>query len=87
MPYPRGRLLALATGVLAFPLILSVSFQSDFWEDGRYAVYDVPLLLLVLAAGIDQLLGRLRAGAPMVIADRGQRPGWRSPAWGPSWWD
>ncbi len=56
-----GRLLALATGVLAFPLILSVSFQSDFWEDGRYAVYDVPLLLLVLAAGIDQLLGRLRS--------------------------
>jgi hypothetical protein len=55
-----GRHMALAIGVLAYPVILALSKQSFFWQDGRYAGYDVPLLSLVMAAGVDQVFGTRR---------------------------
>jgi 4-amino-4-deoxy-L-arabinose transferase-like glycosyltransferase len=59
-----GRSLAIALGVLAFPLLVAYSPASWFWQDGRYVGYVVPLFVLVLVFGCADLAGRLRAGRP-----------------------
>jgi hypothetical protein len=59
-----GRSLAIALGVLAFPLLVAYSPTSWFWQDGRYVGYVVPLFVLVLVFGCADLAGRLRAGRP-----------------------
>jgi hypothetical protein len=53
-----GRYAALSIGVLAFPFLLAVSPATWRWEDGRYAVYVVPLVALVVAAAADLLFTR-----------------------------
>ncbi len=59
-----GRSLAIALGVLAFPLLVAYSPASWFWQDGRYVGYVVPLFVLVLVFGCADLAGRLRPGRP-----------------------
>jgi hypothetical protein len=57
-----GRSLAIALGVLAFPLLVAYSPASWFWQDGRYVGYVVPLFVLVLVFGCADLARRLRPG-------------------------
>jgi len=59
-----GRSLAIALGVLAFPLLVAYSPASWFWQDGRYVGYVVPLFVLVLVFGCADLARRLRPGRP-----------------------
>jgi hypothetical protein len=59
-----GRSLAIALGVLVFPLLLAYSPASWFWQDGRYVGYVVPLFVLVLVFGCADLARRLRPGRP-----------------------
>jgi uncharacterized membrane protein len=66
-----GRSLAIALGVVAFPLLVAYSPASWFWQDGRYVGYVVPLYVLVLALGCADLARRLRPGRPE--RDRGTR--------------
>jgi hypothetical protein len=47
----RGRALALASGLVAFPFLLAFSPTSWFWQDGRYVGYVVPLYVLVIMMG------------------------------------
>jgi hypothetical protein len=47
----RGRFLALALGLVAFPFLLAFSPTSWFWQDGRYVGYVVPLYVLVIMMG------------------------------------
>jgi hypothetical protein len=42
---------AIALGVVAFPFLVVLSPGTWFWQDGRYAVFVVPLLVLVFAFG------------------------------------
>ena len=59
-----GRSLAIALGVVAFPLLVAYSPASWFWQDGRYVGYVVPLYVLVLALGCADLARWLRPGRP-----------------------
>jgi hypothetical protein len=58
---------ALAVAVLLFPFLLAVSPATWFWGDGRYANLGVPLIVLVLLVGCEEVgqrgscLGRLGA--------------------------
>jgi hypothetical protein len=58
-----GRSLAIALGVVAFPLLMAYSPASWFWQDGRYIGYVVPLFVLVLVFGCADLARRLRPGS------------------------
>jgi hypothetical protein len=42
---------AIAGGVLVFPFLVVLSPGTWFWQDGRYTVFVVPLLVLVLTFG------------------------------------
>jgi hypothetical protein len=42
---------AIAVGVLVFPFLVVLSPGTWFWQDGRYTVFVVPLLVLVLTFG------------------------------------
>ena len=64
VPPSGGRSLAIAVGVLAFPLLVAYSPASWFWQDGRYVGYVVPLFVLVLVVGCADLARRLRPGRP-----------------------
>ena len=59
-----GRSLAIALGVVAFPLLVAYSPASWYWQDGRYVGYVVPLYVLVLVFGCADLARRLRPGRP-----------------------
>jgi hypothetical protein len=58
-----GRATALAVAVVAFPFVYAAVPATWFWQDGRYAVYLAPLLILVIAVAADRL-GRLRRARP-----------------------
>jgi hypothetical protein len=51
----RGRVTALVIGVLCFPVVYSENPGTWFWQDGRYAVYLAPLLLMVTAVACDDI--------------------------------
>jgi hypothetical protein len=55
-----GPALAIALGVLVFPILYAVSPASWAWQDGRYAGYLVPLLALVVGTGICGMVRRAR---------------------------
>ena len=64
--YRRDRSVALAIGVVVFPLLLAVSPATWYWQTGRYTGYVVPLYVAVLAVGAAEV-GRLwyrRSGRP-----------------------
>jgi Dolichyl-phosphate-mannose-protein mannosyltransferase len=42
---------AIAIGVMAFPFLVVLSPGTWYWQDGRYTVFVVPLLVLVLVFG------------------------------------
>ncbi len=46
-----GRTLIIAIGVVLFPFLVALSPATWFWQDGRYDVFVVPLLAIVLAVG------------------------------------
>jgi hypothetical protein len=52
---------AIAVGVIVFPLLLSLSPATWFWETGRYIGYVVPLYVMVLAVGAEEM-GRRWSG-------------------------
>ncbi len=54
-----GAAMALAIGVLAFPLVYAVAPLTWFWQDGRYGIYLPPLLAIVLSVGIFEGCRRL----------------------------
>lgn len=58
--WKRGRVVAIALGALAFPLLYSQNPGTWFWQDGRYAVYLGPLIALLVAIGCDEAGFRLR---------------------------
>lgn len=47
-----GPALAIATGVVAFPVLYAISPASWYWQDGRYANYLPPLMAIVLVCGV-----------------------------------
>ncbi len=55
-----GPALAIALGVLVFPILYAASPASWAWQDGRYAGYLVPLIALVLGTGICGMVRRAR---------------------------
>lgn len=66
-----GRTLAVAVGVLAFPILYAVSPASWAWQDGRYGGYIVPLLAIVVAVGCRESarwLGNRRGTTNLVMA-------------------
>jgi hypothetical protein len=67
----RGRALALASGLLAFPFLLAFSPTSWFWQDGRYVGYVVPLYVLVIMMGGVEA-ARLVAGGDSRRSTRGR---------------
>jgi hypothetical protein len=46
-----GRTLIIAIGVVIFPFLVALSPATWYWQDGRYDVFVVPLLAVVLAVG------------------------------------
>ena len=46
-----GRTLIIAIGVVLFPFLVAISPATWYWQDGRYDVFVVPLLAVVLAVG------------------------------------
>jgi hypothetical protein len=67
-----GRALAIVVGVAAFPFLYAFQPGTWYWQDGRYAVYLAPLLVLAVAMGCDEAVARLgrrrvaRHGRPPV---------------------
>jgi hypothetical protein len=59
-----GRAAAIAAGVAAYPFIYAENPTTWFWNDGRYASYLVPLLAVMLAAGVEEGLARLGRAQP-----------------------
>ena len=62
-----GRSAAFGIALIAFPFLMAYSPATWFWEDGRYATYAVPLIVLVLVAGCHNVITiqRLRrTGSP-----------------------
>lgn len=53
---------ALAVAVLLFPFLLAVSPATWFWGDGRYANLGMPLIVLVLLVGGEEVGQRLMPG-------------------------
>jgi hypothetical protein len=53
-----GGAAAIGLGAIAFPFLLAISPATWFWRDGRYVVFAVPLLVLVLAVGADVLVAK-----------------------------
>jgi hypothetical protein len=72
--FRRGRAVAIAIGVAAFPFLYAEVPDTWFWKDGRYVVYLGPLLALMTAIGVEQAYGRIRTrpaprrGASMAMA-------------------
>jgi len=52
---------AVAVALLALPLLMAYSPSTWFWQDGRYAVYVGPLIVVVLVAGFQGGLAPTRA--------------------------
>lgn len=53
----RGRR-AVGIAALVSPFLYAASPAAWYWIDGRYAVYLLPLYLLVLAIGLERIVGR-----------------------------
>jgi hypothetical protein len=53
-----GRWSAVGLAVVAFPLLFAAQPGTWYWSDGRYVVFLGPLLAIVLAAGVEQLVRR-----------------------------
>jgi len=58
---PRARILVLFLGI--FPFLYS-AFPTDYWRDGRFAVYLSPVVALVVFGAGSLVLGRVRLGHP-----------------------
>ncbi len=56
----RGHGPALVLGVAAFPFLLALVPGMWLWQSGRYAVFLVPLVLLVVVVGADEAAGSRR---------------------------
>jgi Dolichyl-phosphate-mannose-protein mannosyltransferase len=59
-----GRSRAIAISALFFPILYSINPGTWFWQDGRYAVYLAPLLVLTIAIGVDEVSFRLHDRVP-----------------------
>jgi Dolichyl-phosphate-mannose-protein mannosyltransferase len=55
-----GRAVAIAIAVVAFPFLMAYSPATFYWNDGRYGIYAVPLIALVLALGCSEAGQRLK---------------------------
>lgn len=54
-----GPTLAIAVGVVAFPVLYAISPATWYWHDGRYANYLPPLMAIVLVCGLREAGRRL----------------------------
>jgi hypothetical protein len=54
-----ARALILALGVMLFPFLVVLSPTSWFWQDGRYVVFVVPMLVIVLVVGCAEAARRV----------------------------
>ncbi len=57
----RDRAIALAAGVVAFPLLLSYFPGSYYWQDGRYIPFVIPLASLMIIAAAPEAARRFGA--------------------------
>ena len=55
-----GRCIALGVALVLYPFFVALQPGTWYWQDGRYAVYLGPLLVLVLAAACTELAARVR---------------------------
>lgn len=65
------RALILALGVVLFPFLVVLSPTSWFWQDGRYVVFVVPMLVIVLVVGCAEAarrMARARGGAQRGVS-------------------
>jgi hypothetical protein len=53
---------AIAVGLILFPFILAISPATWFWGDGRYSNLCVPLIVLVVLVGAEELTRRVVGG-------------------------
>ncbi len=72
-----GRCIALGVALLLYPFLVALQPGTWYWQDGRYAVYLGPLMVLVLAAACAELATRVhvRAQAMARVHARHRVPG------------
>lgn len=72
-----GRLTALGIAVVLFPLLYAAFPASWYWQDGRYALFLLPLMCLVAVVGCEQGVGLItrlwRAHPPGTTGERAGR--------------
>lgn len=83
LPPGSGQVSALVFGVVAFPFLWAMVPGVWLWESGRYAVFLVPLVVLLVVAGLEpRRAGGLPAvepasggaGGPVVVSGGACRP-------------
>jgi hypothetical protein len=69
-----GRILAVVAALVAFPFLYALQPGTWYWQDGRYGVFMVPLVALVLVVGAEEavtLVRRFRERGAVRSASRG----------------
>ncbi|HXW35007.1 MAG TPA: glycosyltransferase family 39 protein [Acidimicrobiales bacterium] len=68
---PASRL--LVGYVVAYPFIYAAMIPTEYWRDGRYAVFFAPVLVPLVVAGVDRFVRDLARRRHLFIADSSRR--------------